>query len=93
MFGVVSSGVDDDCRVCKVVFLYVLESTLKCESQMFCDFVLCLWFVVVFVNLVHCSLYVCCLCVSVVAVMPDVEFGAIVVVVVVVVVSIDVRVG
>ncbi len=26
VFGVVSSGVDDDCRVFKVVFLYVLES-------------------------------------------------------------------
>ena len=48
---------------------------------MFRDVVLYLWFVVVFVDFVHCCLYVFRLCMSVVAVVPDVQFVTVVVVV------------
>ena len=72
VFGVVCGSVDDDCGVCKVVFLYVFECPFKCECQMFGDVVLYLRFVVIFVDLVHCFLYVFCLRMSVVAVVKNV---------------------
>ena len=74
VFCIVRGGVNDDGGVSEVMFCYEVECSLKRECLVESDVVLCLWFVVCFVYVVHGVLDVCCLCVFVVAVMDEREF-------------------